>query len=185
MKHLAHGVRFCVTLVFCVARFVSILSILKMYLRHLTHEVRFFVSHSFSPPRWHKPLFSYFLRTGHTGTCVYIHVYPAAAVYGQSRCAPPPKPPLYSPLLQLQPYMANLAVHPSFRGLGIGRGLVQQAVRDLSLGGNRPSSRVYLEVAQENLEALRVYEGAGFERIRRGGESKQGLIMLEHRLGET
>lgn len=57
----------------------------------------------------------------------------------------------------------NVGVVPAFRGLGLGRALVRQA-----LGGFRRAglSRVYLEVTAENDLAVRLYRALGFRKSR-------------------
>ena len=57
----------------------------------------------------------------------------------------------------------NLGVVPAYRGLGLGRALVLQA-----LGGFRGSGlrRAYLEVTAENALAIRLYREAGFRRAK-------------------
>ncbi len=61
----------------------------------------------------------------------------------------------------------TLAVSPAWRGLGIGRDLVRQTLRSLSLNGTHS---VFLEVDSDNSSARRLYEGAGFRQVglRRG-----------------
>jgi peptide alpha-N-acetyltransferase len=61
-------------------------------------------------------------------------------------------------------YIAMLAVHHSMRKLGIGRKLVQLAVRAMRDGG---CDEGVLETEVTNLGALRLYEGLGFVRDKR------------------
>ena len=61
-------------------------------------------------------------------------------------------------------YIAMLAVHHSMRKLGIGRKLVQLAVRAMRDGG---CDEAVLETEMVNLGALRLYEGLGFVRDKR------------------
>lgn len=84
---------------------------------------------------------------------------------------------------KLQPYMGNLAVHPDARRSGIGRRLIEAAVAELSPGGDAsaPGRRVYLQVDTANAAALRMYEAAGFARIRTSRPSG-GHAMMEHYL---
>lgn len=61
----------------------------------------------------------------------------------------------------------TLAVDPDARGGGVGRVLVEAALR-LAEGGG--AQTMFLEVAEDNDIAIRLYEAAGFERVgkRRG-----------------
>lgn len=56
--------------------------------------------------------------------------------------------------------MHNIAVHPDFRGRGVGRGLIE-AVE--SLCRQRDFQRILLEVRKDNEVARRLYLGLGFE----------------------
>ncbi|MBI1956011.1 MAG: ribosomal protein S18-alanine N-acetyltransferase [Acidobacteria bacterium] len=60
--------------------------------------------------------------------------------------------------------LLNLAVHPSFRGQGIGEFLVKQTLFEVVEKGGR---RIFLEVRDANLPALRLYERLGFEPVGR------------------
>ncbi len=55
----------------------------------------------------------------------------------------------------------NLGVVPAFRGLGLGRALVRQALEGFYQAGLR---RAYLEVTAENDGAVQLYRGVGFRR---------------------
>ncbi len=55
----------------------------------------------------------------------------------------------------------NLGVVPSYRGLGLGRALIRQALAGFRGAG---VNRVYLEVTAENAQAIRLYRDAGFRR---------------------
>ena len=57
----------------------------------------------------------------------------------------------------------NLGVVPCFRGLGLGKALVRQAMIGFRASGLR---RVYLEVTAENLAAVLMYRDAGFRRAK-------------------
>ena len=61
-------------------------------------------------------------------------------------------------------YIAMLAVHHSVRKCGMGRNLVQLAVRAMRDGG---CDEAVLETEVTNLGALRLYEGLGFVRDKR------------------
>ena len=64
----------------------------------------------------------------------------------------------------LRGYIAMLAVHNSLRGRGMGRQLVQLAVRAMRDGG---CDEAVLETEVTNIGALRLYEGLGFVRDKR------------------
>jgi|SRR5579883_1811132 len=55
----------------------------------------------------------------------------------------------------------NVGVIPAYRGLGLGRALVRQALEGFYQAGLR---RAYLEVTAENSGAVRLYRGVGFRR---------------------
>jgi ribosomal protein S18 acetylase RimI-like enzyme len=57
----------------------------------------------------------------------------------------------------------NLGVVPAYRGLGLGRALVRQALEGFHQAGLR---RAYLEVTAENSAAVLLYRGAGFRRAK-------------------
>ncbi len=56
----------------------------------------------------------------------------------------------------------NIGVHPAFRDLGIGRGLLSFALRGFQEAGCR---FVHLEVTVQNKAAIRLYERFGFQRV--------------------
>ncbi len=56
-------------------------------------------------------------------------------------------------------HLANIAVHPDFRGLGIGRVLLEDV---LELARDRSCGKVCLEVRRSNKTAIRLYESFGF-----------------------
>lgn len=60
--------------------------------------------------------------------------------------------------------LLNLAVHPSFRGQGIGAFLVKQTLLEVAEKG---AGQIFLEVRDANLPALRLYERLGFEQVGR------------------
>ena len=60
--------------------------------------------------------------------------------------------------------LLNLAVLPSFRGQGIGAFLVKQTLLEAAEKG---AGRIFLEVRDANLPALRLYEHLGFEQAGR------------------
>jgi GNAT superfamily N-acetyltransferase len=55
----------------------------------------------------------------------------------------------------------NVGVVPSYRGQGLGRALVRQALEGFYQAGLR---RAYLEVTAENSSAIRIYRNLGFRR---------------------
>lgn len=57
----------------------------------------------------------------------------------------------------------NVGVLPGYRGQGLGRALVRQALAGFTAAGLR---RAYLEVTAENQAAVRLYRGIGFRRCR-------------------
>ena len=57
----------------------------------------------------------------------------------------------------------NLGVVPAYRGLGLGRALVRQALAGFHRAGLR---RAYLEVTAENSGAVMLYRDAGFRRAK-------------------
>ena len=60
--------------------------------------------------------------------------------------------------------IANLAVSPSARGMGVGRALLDAA---LEAAARRGVGAVYLEVRDSNERARRLYESRGFEEVGR------------------
>lgn len=56
-------------------------------------------------------------------------------------------------------HINNLAVHPDWRGQGLGRQLLDQGLEQAAATGIR---RATLEVRRSNTAALRLYQGAGF-----------------------
>jgi ribosomal protein S18 acetylase RimI-like enzyme len=57
----------------------------------------------------------------------------------------------------------NVGVIPSFRGMGLGRALVDRALAGFLAAGLR---RVYLEVTAENAAAVQLYRNVGFRRVK-------------------
>ena len=57
----------------------------------------------------------------------------------------------------------NLGVVPGYRGLGLGRSLIRQALDGFCRAGLR---RAYLEVTAENAAAVRLYRSVGFRRAK-------------------
>ena len=81
-------------------------------------------------------------------------------------------------------HITNLAVHPSFRRRGVGRNLLARTLDDARAGG---AELVFLEVRPTNVEALALYESAGFRVIgRRKGyyfDTGEDALVMEARLG--
>lgn len=73
----------------------------------------------------------------------------------------------------------SLAVDPDFRGRGLGRRLVAHVLERLVAKGVQ---RVFLEVAEENVEAQRLYERLGFVAVavlpNYYGEGRHGRRLL-------
>jgi len=57
----------------------------------------------------------------------------------------------------------NVGVVPAFRGFGLGRALIRQALEGFYQAGLR---RAYLEVTAENAAAVRLYRTVGFRRAK-------------------
>ncbi|MEO0080944.1 MAG: ribosomal protein S18-alanine N-acetyltransferase [candidate division WOR-3 bacterium] len=76
-------------------------------------------------------------------------------------------------------HVANIAVEPAFRRLGIGRALMQQLE---TFGRRRGVKSVYLEVRQSNTEAQAFYRRLGFVQtyVRRGYYSNgEDAVVME------
>lgn len=56
--------------------------------------------------------------------------------------------------------ITNIAVHPDYRGEGIGRKLLQLLIK---IAREKRMSAITLEVRESNIPAQRLYESAGFE----------------------
>jgi ribosomal protein S18 acetylase RimI-like enzyme len=65
----------------------------------------------------------------------------------------------YGPMGAIQ----NVGVIPSYRGLGLGRALVDQALAGFARAG---LTRAYLEVTAENRAAVQLYRSLGFRRAK-------------------
>jgi len=78
--------------------------------------------------------------------------------------------------------LLTIAVDPKWRGKTVGRALMKAAFADLMLS---PARRMFLEVDEQNMPAIRLYEREGFARIaeRRGyyprpdGSAATALVM--------
>ncbi len=60
-------------------------------------------------------------------------------------------------------HLLNFAVHPEYRGLGIGTALLQALER---LARRKGLKQIYLEVEEDNYTAIRVYEKLGYHKIK-------------------
>ena len=80
-------------------------------------------------------------------------------------------------------HVTNMAVHPAWRGEGIGRLLLGTL---LSYHRGQGARRAFLEVRPGNVEARRLYEGLGFQEVgRRRGyyvDTGEDALLLEARL---
>src|SRR3989442_8716202 len=61
-------------------------------------------------------------------------------------------------------YVYFVAVDPQARGMGSGRGLVQESLR---LFRSRGADRVFAAVPRDNNPSMRLFESLGFERVAR------------------
>jgi len=59
-------------------------------------------------------------------------------------------------------YIADMAVHPAFHGLGVGDYLLKEAVRRAE---HKHGTRIFLHVDESNKPAIRLYERNGFRRV--------------------
>jgi [ribosomal protein S18]-alanine N-acetyltransferase len=58
--------------------------------------------------------------------------------------------------------LLTIAVDPKWRGKGLGTALMKAASADLLMS---PAKRMFLEVSEENVAAIKLYERMGFARI--------------------
>ena len=81
-------------------------------------------------------------------------------------------------------HITNLAVHPQWRRRGVGRRLLAFAMAE---GIARGVTLAFLEVRPSNAQALKLYEGLGFQVIgRRTGyyfDTGEDALVMEARLG--
>lgn len=77
--------------------------------------------------------------------------------------------------------LASLAVAPSWRHRGLGRGLLLEALQRSRAAGLRWLS---LEVDADNSAAIRLYRREGFGVLRRFMEAERRRLEMLHRLGE-
>ena len=80
-------------------------------------------------------------------------------------------------------HINNIAIHPDFRRMGIGGGLVKELIKNASHSGMKAMT---LEVRKSNVAAIEMYTLAGFEGVgyRKGyyEDSEDALIMWKHDL---
>ena len=78
--------------------------------------------------------------------------------------------------------LLTIAVEPRWRGKGVGRALMEAVFADLMMS---PARRMFLEVDEQNLAAIRLYEKLGFSTIssrkgyypRADGSAATALVM--------
>jgi ribosomal-protein-alanine acetyltransferase len=61
-------------------------------------------------------------------------------------------------------YLGNIVIHPGFRGMGLGKSLLEWVVEQAT---NRGVTRILLEVREGNTVAKRLYISSGFEEVGR------------------
>ena len=61
-------------------------------------------------------------------------------------------------------FVANVAVHPNYRGRGIGKQLTERAIRHVR---EHQGNQVYLQVRDDNEIAIQIYRNLGFDEISR------------------
>jgi len=61
-------------------------------------------------------------------------------------------------------FVANVAVHPNYRGRGIGKQLTERAIRHVR---EHQGNQVYLQVREDNEIAIQIYRNLGFEEFSR------------------
>ena len=76
--------------------------------------------------------------------------------------------------------ITNIAVHPNFRGMGVGKAILEKLIFESESRGIREIS---LEVRQSNLPAKALYQSYGFEiaGVRKGfyrHPAEDGLVMI-------
>lgn len=76
--------------------------------------------------------------------------------------------------------LASLAVHPDYRGRGLGRSLLREAIRRAR---DVPARWLTLEVDADNFAAIRLYRGEGFTTLRRFLEDGRRRLEMQRRLG--
>lgn len=82
-------------------------------------------------------------------------------------------------------HLLNVAVHPSWRGRGIGRKLVEEVIAEARATGGQV---IYLEVREGNSVARRLYRGLGFRELglrRNYYASGEHAVVMELRLARA
>jgi ribosomal-protein-alanine N-acetyltransferase len=79
-------------------------------------------------------------------------------------------------------HITNVAVHPDFRGRRVGARLLETMLADIQ---NRNIRGITLEVREDNLTAIRLYKGFGFQKKGRRKnyyqkEKKSAIIMWKY-----
>ena len=69
----------------------------------------------------------------------------------------------------------SIAVHPLYRGQGIGRALLEKAIAHLD---TTPATSVKLEVRPDNIPARKLYESFGFQDVSRTRDSQGDWIVM-------
>lgn len=124
----------------------------------------------FSSP-WTRALFERELRDPRARLVVAVEPRPEgeSAVVGYSS----------SSLVADEAQLLNLAVHPRYQGLGLGRRLLEDVIADSRCRGARA---LFLEVRVSNVVARRLYRRAGFRDlgVRRGyyGPGQDAIVMV-------
>ena len=79
-------------------------------------------------------------------------------------------------------YLCNIAIHPDFRGLGLGRALLEWVIEQ---GLKQGIARILLEVREGNTVATALYLSSGFKEVgRRPGMYSDGetAVVMELRM---
>lgn len=104
------------------------------------------------------------------------HAFPLAAFTADGRLTG-----YICPLLVLdEGHIMNVAVHPDFRGRGVGRMLVERVMGDCRDAG---AAYVSLEVRVSNAPAIALYRGLGFRETgtrRRYYENGEDALLMEY-----
>ncbi len=76
--------------------------------------------------------------------------------------------------------IANVAVHPDWRGRGIGRLLTERAIAHVEVHGGQ---KIHLQVRVDNPSAIHIYQDLGFEEMARRTTWVPGIV--SHSIRET
>ena len=66
----------------------------------------------------------------------------------------------YGKIRKSECYLSNIAVYPEFRGLGLGKKLLEVIEKEARKAGNK---RIVLDVEIDNKKAIRLYESFGYK----------------------